>query len=131
MTIEQIHEDAQKEVLGVELSNMTPDPPNRRSEDRSDRSQPCGKDSRNDRGWQDMDWNNVSSKAAKIQEKVDPSKLKVSKVCNLIKKCQLITTNLFQVDINSLSFGPPGGFGDWSKGSPSASSANKKMLMEV
>ena len=82
--IEQIHEDAQREVLIVKLANMTPAlPPSRRSEDRSDRRRSQmgrGKDSRNDRGRQDQDWNNVPSKAAKIQEKGDPSKLKLSKV---------------------------------------------------
>jgi len=101
---------------------MTPDPPpSRRSEDRSDRRRSQmgrGKDNRNDRGRQDQDWNNVPSKAAKIQEKVDPSKLKLSKV-----------------DINAMSFGPPGGsrpggFGNWSRGSASASHANKKMSMQ-
>merc|ERR1711892_638903 len=121
-TIEQIHEEAQKEDLRVKLANMTPDPPpSRRSEARSDRRRSQmgrGKDSRNDRGRQDQDWNNVPSKAAKIQEKVDPSKLKISKV-----------------DINSMSFGPPGGsrpggFGNWSRGSASASQANKKMSMQ-
>ena len=85
-TIEQIYEDAQKEVLRVKHANMTPDPPpSRRRNDSSDqRRMGRGKDSRNDRGRQDQDWNNVPSKAAKIQEKVDPSKLKLSKVCNTI-----------------------------------------------
>jgi len=125
-TIEQIHEEAKKEELRVTLANMTPDPPpSRRSEDRSDRRRSQmgrdgrgNKDVRNDRGRQDQDWNNVPSKAAKIQEKVDPSKLKLSKV-----------------DINQMSFGPPGGsrpggFGNWSRGSASASQANKKMSMQ-
>jgi len=125
-TIEQIHEEAKKEELRVTLANMTPDPPpSRRSEDRSDRRRSQmgrdgrgNKDSRSDRGRQDQDWNNVPSKAAKIQEKVDPSKLKLSKV-----------------DINQMSFGPPGGsrpggFGNWSRGSASASQANKKMSMQ-
>merc|ERR1719431_1759811 len=125
-TIEQIHEEAKKEELRVTLANMTPDPPpSRRSEDRSDRRRSQmgrdgrgNKDSRNDRGRQDQDWNNVPSKAAKIQEKVDPTKLKLSKV-----------------DINQMSFGPPGGsrpggFGNWSRGSASASQANKKMSMQ-
>ena len=74
------------------LANMTPDPPpSRRSEDRSDRRRSQmgrdgrgNKDVRNDRGRQDQDWNNVPSKAAKIQEKVDPSKLKLSKVIFVI-----------------------------------------------
>ena len=83
-TLEQIHEEVKKEELRVKLANMTPDPPpSRRSEDRSDRRRSQmgrGKDNRNDRGRQDQDWNNVPSKAAKIQEKVDPSKLKLSKV---------------------------------------------------
>ena len=87
-TIEQIHEEAKNEELRVTLANMTPDPPpSRRSEDRSDRRRSQmgrdgrgNKDARNDRGRQDQDWNNVPSKAAKIQEKVDPSKLKLSKV---------------------------------------------------
>merc|ERR1740124_567054 len=121
-TLEQIHEEVKKEELRVKLANMTPDPPpSRRSEDRSDRRRSQmgrGKDNRNDRGRQDQDWNNVPSKAAKIQEKVDPSKLKLSKV-----------------DINAMSFGPPGGsrpggFGNWSRGSASASHANKKMSMQ-
>ena len=98
-TIEQIHEDAQKEVLRVKLANMTPDPPpSRRSEDRSDRRRSQmgrGKDFKNDRGRQDQDWNNVPSKAAKIQEKVDPSKLKLSKVYNQMLKCLLNNTNVF------------------------------------
>merc|ERR550519_2716280 len=83
-TIKQIHEEAKKEELRVTLANMTPDPPpSRRSEDRSDRRRSQmgrdsrgNKDARSDRGRRDQDWNNVPSKAAKIQEKVDPSKLK-------------------------------------------------------
>ena len=38
---------------------------------------------------------------------------------------------LLQVDVNTMSFGRPGGFGNWSKGSASASQANKKMSMQV
>jgi len=118
-TIDQIHKEAQKEELQVKLANMTPDPPpSRRSEDRSDRRRSQmgpgrSKDNRNDRARQDQDWNNVPARAAKIQEKVDPSKLKLSKV-----------------DVNTMSFGRPGGFGNWSKGSASASQANKKMSMQ-
>ena len=83
---EQIHEDAQRAVLLVKLANMTPDlPPSRRSEDKSDRRRSQmgrGNESRNDCGRQDQDWNSFPSKAVKIQEKVDPSKLKLSKVWN-------------------------------------------------
>ena len=40
----------------------------------------CGKYSRNDPRRQDKGRNNIPAKAAKFQEKVDPSKLKISKV---------------------------------------------------
>ena len=84
---------------------------------------------------QDEGWNNVPNKAAKIQEKVDPSKLKLSKVFWLKANISIFSF-LLQVDVNSFSFGPPGGsrpggFNNWSRGSASSSQANKKMSMQV
>ena len=78
------------------------------------RSQMGRKESRPDHQRQEqLDWNNVPTKAAKIQERPDLSKLP--------------TLNSF----NSMSLGPPrlgpgGGMGNWSRGS----SSNKKMSMQ-
>ena len=68
------------------------------------------KESRQDR--QEESWNNVPTKAAKIQERPDLSKLPT-------------------LNFNSMSLGPPrlgpgGGMGNWSRGS----SSNKKMSMQ-
>ena len=53
-----------------------------------------GKDSRSDRGRQDEGWNNVPNKPAKIQEKVDPSKLKISKVLYCYYMCIVLNVSL-------------------------------------
>jgi len=106
-TIDQIHNDAKKEEIRTKIANMTEPPPPRKSEDRR-RSQMARKESRQDQRQDESNWNNVPTKAAKIQERPDISKIRISKV-----------------DINSMSFGPPkfgGGMAQWGRGSN-----NKKM----
>jgi len=106
-TIDQIHNDAKKEEIRTKIANMTEPPPPRKSEDRR-RSQMARKESRQDQRQDESNWNNVPTKAAKIQERPDISKVRISKV-----------------DINSMSFGPPkfgGGMAQWGRGSN-----NKKM----
>lgn len=107
-TIEQIHEQAQKEALQVKLKDMGPGPPPaRRSEDRSDRrrSTPRGPPKDRQAPVTGDGWSNIPERAAKMSVgKVDTSKLKINKV-----------------DVNQIQLGPPGGmrpggFTSWGKG---------------
>jgi len=103
-TIDQIHKEAQKEEMKQKLANMTEPPPSRKSEDRSSqrRSMIGRRENRQE------DWNNIPTRAAKVSEKPDITKL-----------------NFSRVDPNAMSFGP--GKSSWTRGSFSSS---KKTSMQ-
>jgi len=120
--IDQVHADAKKEELRVQLANMEP-PPARKSEDRSDRrrSQRGPQKERMSSNIGPDGWSSVPEKPANIKsEKIDTSKL----------------TNITKVDVSSMSFGPPGGgsrlgpggaspFASWGRGA-----SNKKTSVQ-
>lgn len=99
--IDEIHKEARREELRIQLADQQrPDPPvARRSEERNRR-----KTEFRPKPVSDGEWNNVPTKAAKISDVVDPSRLQ----------------NLRKMDTDNIKLGPGGGRSMWGAGSSTA-----------
>ena len=118
-TIEEIHKEAKREAAIIELADaapMGPPPSNRRSDDRR-RSRLEATSAKAAAGSNDDGWSNVPSKAAKVlPERLDSSRLRLSKV-----------------DTDQLQLGPSSARGfttAWGRGSGAASKKTSQTLVE-